>query len=753
MTVMKKLGSIQAIQFCALIASFVATDRNVARSADKPPVIILSNGDFQTDADSDGVPDGWASPKGGVSYASDGTNRFLHLTSPKPDEMVITYRQVRFPKGVQALELSWKQRTADLKVGKQAWFDARIMLQFKNADQEKVAGSPGAPSTNKNSAGWIEKSIKFLVPEGAVILEIMPTLFQVKSGTFDLDDIVLKETDPKPLAEAAKAKAAADAEKLAKNTEKRQAAAAAKAGPNGELIANGNFQAEGKGDVPDKWGKLKNDLSWKKEDDNRFLRLVSPEAGKMVMFYHAIDLPKGTKALEFKWSQRISNFKRGKENYFDARIMFQWLDPSGKKMTAAPSPAAAEKNTEGWVEKTKSFLVPEGALTLVLMPSLLQVESGTFDLDNLSLKATDPVPLIAAAEAKAAEEKAAIVEPEAPNKAKWPSELRVVGNKLLNKEDKEVWLQGVNVDSLQWNARGERVMRSAIVAMEDWKANTLRLPIQEKFWFGRDPSQKDEGKAYRELVDHIVNLAANRGVYVMLDLHRFRAPKKDHIDFWKEVATKYKNHPAVVFELFNEPHGTSWEVWRDGGFVEDAKASADEDAFLTPEDKALNKKGFHAVGMQALIDAVRGTGAKNIVIAGGLDWAYDLSGVANGYTLEEKGGNGLMFAAHIYAQKTNWLGKVMIVADKYPIIVSECGANTKKFTFMPAESQEDAETWVPRFLGFIQKHQLHWTAFSFHPGSAPVLISDWKYTPTSEWGALAKRALADEKFPAPEKLR
>jgi hypothetical protein len=255
------------------------------------------------------------------------------------------------------------------------------------------------------------------------------------------------------------------------------------------------------------------------------------------------------------------------------------------------------------------------------------------------------------------------------------------------------------------------------------------------------------------LVDNVVTLAANRGAYVMLDLHRFRAPKRAHVQFWKEVATKYRSHPAVLFELFNEPHGTSWEVWRNGGFVEDKNAPADEDAFLTPEEKARNAKGFHAVGMQALVDAVRSTGAKNIVVAGGLDWAYDLSGIVEGFALDERGGNGLMYAAHIYAQKRDWLGKVLIVADKYPLIVSELGANTKKFTFMPAEAQEDAETWVPRVLGFIQQHKLHWTAFSFHPGSAPMLISDWQYTPTPEWGLPAKRALSGESFSPPQKLR
>src|SRR5262249_13872368 len=87
------------IPLIALVAFFVAADQEAALSADKPAVAILSNGDFQTDADGDGVPDGWASPKGGVSYPTEGTNRFMRLASPKPDEMVITYRQVRIPKG------------------------------------------------------------------------------------------------------------------------------------------------------------------------------------------------------------------------------------------------------------------------------------------------------------------------------------------------------------------------------------------------------------------------------------------------------------------------------------------------------------------------------------------------------------------------------------------------------------------------------------------------------------------------------
>ncbi len=48
--------------------------------------------------------------------------------------------------------------------------------------------------------------------------------------------------------------------------------------------------------------------------------------------------------------------------------------------------------------------------------------------------------------------------------------------------------------------------------------------------------------------------------------------------------------------------------------------------------------------MQALLDAVRGTGAKNVVVAGGLDWAYDMSGFLAGKQLVDKTGHGVIYA-------------------------------------------------------------------------------------------------------------
>lgn len=289
-----------------------------------------------------------------------------------------------------------------------------------------------------------------------------------------------------------------------------------------------------------------------------------------------------------------------------------------------------------------------------------------------------------------------------------------------------------------------QVIKSTQLGIDDWKANAVRLPVKEEFWFGRNPIQKDGGQAYRDHIDQCVMIAANRGAYLILDLHRFRAPKAEHAEFWKAAAGHFKDHPAVLFDLFNEPHGISWEIWRDGGFVGE-KSGADESAFLTDEDKKKNQ-GFESIGMQALVDAVRSTGAKNIVIAGGLGWSFDLSGITEGHALEDKTGNGIMYAWHVYNWHKGWEKAVLAAAAKYPILVGEVGADVKKMDFIPLDAQEDPFTWVPDMLGFIQKHRLNWTAWCFHPKATPVMISDWKYTPTPFWGVFAKEAFSGKKF-------
>jgi endoglucanase len=507
--------------------------------------------------------------------------------------------------------------------------------------------------------------------------------------------------------------------------------------PVPNLIGNGNFEeAEGAGSKA--WDDRKDGISRESEANNAFSRLTVVEPGKMVTLFREIPLPAGTKALELKWRWRITGLEKGERKENDARIILAFRDAQGKTLPDRPNaPYFNRKDSSGWAEGSARFIVPRGATSLELMPALFNARAGTMDIDDISLKPAD-IRLVMA------EIKSPVMPPdpapENPQPEKWPSPLRVEGNKLVNAAGSEVWLQGINIPGLEWNPKGESALYRMLTAITDWKANVIRLPIKSELWNGPDSA------AYRKLVDAAITLAANRGVYVVVDLHSYRAIKPEHVEFWKDFATQYRDHPALLFDILNEPHGISWDVWRNGGFVEERNQKADEDAFLGEEERLKARQGFQSPGMQAAVDAIRQTGAKNVLVAGALDYAYDLSGILNGYALEDKGGHGIMYSTHVYPWKSDWQGKFLAVAERHPILVGEVGADEKKMEFIPIERQEDPATWVPDMLATIQRHKLNWTGWSFHPFAGPRLVLDWKMTPTPTWGEMAKRALAGERF-------
>jgi hypothetical protein len=321
-----------------------------------------------------------------------------------------------------------------------------------------------------------------------------------------------------------------------------------------------------------------------------------------------------------------------------------------------------------------------------------------------------------------------------------PPMLHVEGKQLRTLDGRVVRLQGVSIPSLEWSNQGEQIARSVAVALDDWRSNCVRIPLSQDRWFGMEKQQSDGGAAYRKIVDGVVNACARKGAYAVLDLHwsnggqwqrfnrQFKMPDLNSTTFWLSLAERYKNHPAVLFDLYNEPRDVSWDIWKNGGTVTE-EIDGQQVTYQTP-------------GLQKLIDVIRATGAHNIVVAGGLDWGYDLSGVANGYALIDAQGNGVMYGTHIYPSKgtqpEKWDPHVRIIADKYPILVGEVGCE-------PDPQQEDPLLWAPKIIKYMDDLKLNWTAWSFHPSATPRLLTDWTYTPTPYWGVFVKQALADNK--------
>jgi aryl-phospho-beta-D-glucosidase BglC (GH1 family) len=320
--------------------------------------------------------------------------------------------------------------------------------------------------------------------------------------------------------------------------------------------------------------------------------------------------------------------------------------------------------------------------------------------------------------------------------AEGPPPLHVEGTKVKTPDGEVVRLQGLNVPGLEWGP-GEHLLDSVDAAVGDWGANAIRLPLAQDRWFGHTPERKDGGASYRRTVRDFVQKAAARNCYVILDLHwsntgrwgefigQHQMPDDHSAAFWADAAAAYANHPAVLLGLYNEPYGVSWEVWRNGGAVGEKNPKA-----------ADGKLDYHTPGMQKLLDVCRANGARNVVVVGGLDWGYELSGISKGFPLHDPEGNGVVYDTHIYPWKKDWDRWVTPTARKYPVLVGEIGIGK-------AGPQHDPRTWLPRALTYIDRHELHWTAWCLHPGAQPNLIVDWTYRPTEPFGVLVKKALRE----------
>ncbi|MGE3818225.1 MAG: cellulase family glycosylhydrolase [Isosphaeraceae bacterium] len=337
-------------------------------------------------------------------------------------------------------------------------------------------------------------------------------------------------------------------------------------------------------------------------------------------------------------------------------------------------------------------------------------------------------------------------EPAARAPGSTPLPLRVVGTRVLNSRDEPVRLRGVNVASLEWTSDGEgRVVETVRTAIRDWNVNHVRLPLSQDRWFGKAPERSDGGTAYRALVDEIVEICSSQGRYVILDLHWSNAgewgqrigqhvmPDRNSLTFWTDAASRYKNHPAVIFDLYNEPHDVGWDVWLNGGMVTEK------------DPRTKRETSFEAVGMRAMLETVRATGARNVVIVGGLDWSYDFSGILEGRQLDDPNGDGVIYANHAYPFKGDaverWVARMEEASKKLPLIVSEFGSDPKGGAGL------SGERWVRRILKELDDHDWAWTAWDLHHRAGPCLISDWKYTPTPHFGVWVKRSLLGE--PAP----
>jgi hypothetical protein len=143
--------------------------------------------------------------------------------------------------------------------------------------------------------------------------------------------------------------------------------------------------------------------------------------------------------------------------------------------------------------------------------------------------------------------------------------------------------------------------------------------------------------------------------------------------------------------------------------------------------------------MQELYNAVRGAGADNLVVAGGLDFAYDLSGVPS----TRIAGYNIVYATHPYNNSSTktpmgWDAHWGFLTKTDPVIITEFG------------DKNCATDYDSQLLAYADMHGASWTSWAWYVGGCnfPSLITDWQGTPNAP-GMVVKAALLGYNDPSP----
>lgn len=359
-----------------------------------------------------------------------------------------------------------------------------------------------------------------------------------------------------------------------------------------------------------------------------------------------------------------------------------------------------------------------------------------------------------------------------PSPAPTPSAaggLHVSGNHLVDADGDTVLLHGADMAGTEfvcaqgWSADpfGGQPEDSAqtFAAMRSWNVNVVRVPLNEDCWLGIN-GVKISATTYRAAVIKLVSDLRAAGFYVIVDLHwsapggqlalsQNPAPDEDHSpSFWKSVAATFATDTGVIYDLYNEPF-----------FYWIAPGGPDENTCLwsgcllseyeTGGSPFAINATWRSAGFDELISDIRSTGASNVIMAAGTNWARDLSG----WLAHRPADANTVASWHSYpsgnpsllsecAAQWCWDQVIAPLARQVPVVVGETG-----------DSAAGPETYLPAFLPYASAHGLNVVAWTWNAWSNPddVLVTNMQTgAPTSGEGVMFRSWLASQPVaPAP----
>ena len=259
------------------------------------------------------------------------------------------------------------------------------------------------------------------------------------------------------------------------------------------------------------------------------------------------------------------------------------------------------------------------------------------------------------------------------------------GLQLVDENGEAVQLMGMSSHGLHWFPDCY-TKESITFLVENWGINLFRAAMYiGENGYASNPSHKD-------IVKDIVRWCKELGIYVMIDWHILSpgnpnaATYSGADDFWREMATLYKDEKHVLYEVANEPNGVNWS----------------------------EVKQYH----DRIIDIIRVVDSETIIICGTPTWSQEIDQAAGNPVAKPYN---VMYTFHFYAgSHTSLLGRVEQYASQIPIFVTEWGTS---------QANGDGGPYLTEAMQFLDLFA--------SAGSAKVSLSfaQWSYADKNEVSA------------------
>lgn len=239
----------------------------------------------------------------------------------------------------------------------------------------------------------------------------------------------------------------------------------------------------------------------------------------------------------------------------------------------------------------------------------------------------------------------------------------------------------MSTHGIQWYGWGSCLTEESLDALAyDWGADILRISL-----YVQEGGYETDPEGYTDQVKRLIDEATDRGMYALVDWHQLspgdpNANYSHAVDFFTSIATLYKDHENVIYDIANEPNGVAWSAIR---------------------SYAMD-----------IIPVIREIDEDSVILVGTHGWAS--LGISDGTNAEDIVNDpithdNIMYTFHFYAasHQQAYRDNLIWAADRLPIFVTEWGSQT--FTGDGANDFSSTQA----YLDIINARNISWTNWNY----------------------------------------